>query len=209
MRSSLRHQRRGEPAAALEGRDAGEQLRKHGVIAERVATRRGTPEGDGARRRRRTGRAREGSEGAAGRTEPEATDASRTIPGSAADNAGPTKADVRCHTDWSGGTKEAELGRIDEGRSRVVGWRRRLEVLLRCDEEGELLQIDQRRGVGCAGGVAGGRAVDERLNISHSANDERRSRGWYKISKLAVSAGQRSESRTSRFLGRECNSRPR
>jgi hypothetical protein len=83
----------------------------------------------------------------------------------------------------------------------MVWWRGLLELLLRCEKEGELLQIEgwlpQRRGVGCAGGVAGGRAVDERLNIRHSANDERRSRGWYKISKLAVSAGQRSESRTS------------
>ena len=85
-------------------------------------------------------------------------------------------------------------------------WRRGLlELLLRCEPEGELLQIEgwlpQRRGVDCAVGVAGGRAVGERLgarpNIRHSANEERRWRGWYKISKLAVSAGQRSESRTS------------
>ncbi len=134
-------------------------------------------EGDGARRRRRSDRARDDTtEGAACRAVPEATtgQSSATVP---------AKARIRCHTDVSGGTKGAEGGRSAEEGGGAMVWRRRLlELLLRCEQEGELLQIEgwlpQRRGVDCAGGVAGGRAGGERLgvrpNIRHSANEERR-----------------------------------
>ena len=53
-----------------------------------------------------------------------------------------------------------------------------LELLLR----GELLQIDgwqhERRGVVCAAGVAGGRAVGRRLDISHDGDE--RSKAAYR-----------------------------
>jgi hypothetical protein len=102
VRSSLRHPRPDGLAAALEGRDADVQLAKQGVIAVRVATRQGTPEGDGARRRPRSDRAREATtEGAV----------SCAVPGAAkarsADTV-PAETRILCHTEGSGGTKGAE-----------------------------------------------------------------------------------------------------
>jgi len=81
------------------------------------------------------------------------------------------------------------VGRITEGWdvAAAMVWRRGLlELLLRCEKEGEPLQIEgwlhQGRGVGCAAGAAGGRAVGGSLvarpNIRHSGTDDLRMRGW-------------------------------
>ncbi len=96
-------------AVVLEGRNALEQLAKQGVTAERVATRRVTTEGDGARHWRWTDWAREGS----------------AVPESpAADTVVPTEADTRYHIACASGTKGADVVRsaVAEGR----GTQRRL-----------------------------------------------------------------------------------